>query len=90
MKKTLNKLNSLISRSKKSFTINDKLETETLNNHFTSVGNNHTAKFNSNTQAAMDSMKTEKVAQSSFYFSPISQGEITNTVKLFKKQSAPG
>ena len=42
---TWDKLNSLIGRSKKSFTISDKFEIETLNNHFISVENNHAAKF---------------------------------------------
>ena len=37
----------------------------------------------------MDNMKHVKVAYNSFYFTPITQGEITNIVKLFKKQSAP-
>ena len=62
MKTTWDKLNSLIGRSKKSFTISDKLETETFNNHFISTGNNHAAKFNNNTQAAKDNMKYVKVA----------------------------
>ena len=90
LKKTRDKLSSLIRRSKKSFTISDILEIETLNNHFTSVRNNYATKINNNTQAAMVIMKHVKVAQNSFHFSPITQGEITNTVKLFKKQSAPG
>ena len=38
----------------------------------------------------MDNMKHVKIAQNSFHFSPITQDEITNTVKLLKKQSALG